>query len=132
MNKYYWNFNENEEFWNKSCPTVEDCIGEARWEKEDEGRNDKYVYIGEVEAHIPFIDTEHLIDNIREQAYEECGEGCDGWLDSLKKEDEEKLEERLNQVFLQWLYETNNKPSFGKFSKVSKYNLETGKESRDE
>ena len=35
------------------------------------------------------------------------------------------LEERLNKVLIDWLGETNNSPSFGKFMKVSKYNLET-------
>lgn len=35
MNKYSWNFNEHEEVWYNSCPTIEDCIEEAKWEKED-------------------------------------------------------------------------------------------------
>ena len=77
------------------------------------------------------VNADYLIDSIREQAYEECGECCEGWLgwlDGLNKEQEEILEERLNKVLIDWLEETNNSPSFGKFMKISKYNLETRKE----
>lgn len=128
MNKYYWNFNEDEEVWHHSYPTIASCIEEAKREKEDREIANKHIFIGEVEPYEPIVYADYLIDSIREQAYEECGEGCDLWLNSLKKEDEEKLEERLNQVFLQWLDESNNKPSFGKFMKINKYCLETGKE----
>lgn len=131
MNKYFWNFDEHDEVWRNSGDTIEECISEAKWEKEYREMAEDYVYIGEIEAHEPEIDIEYLIDNIQEQAYEECGESCEGWLDGLKKEDMKKLEERLNKVFADWLEETKNQPYFGNFAKVSKYNLETGKESED-
>ena len=132
MNKFFWNFNERDEVWNNSCPTVEACIDEAKWEKEDREIAENHVFIGDVEPHKPFIDVEYLIDDIQEQAYEEHGECCEGWLDGLKKEQKEILEGRLNKVLIDWLEETNNSPSFGKFMKISKYNLETGKESEEE
>ena len=132
MSNYFWNFNEHEEIWQNSCPTIEDCIEEAKWEKEYMNMDDEHVYIGEVETHVPFIDVEYLIDNIKEQAWSDCGECCDGWLDGLKIQDEDKLEERLNKVLLEWLEEINGMPGFGRFIKVNKYNLETGKESEGE
>lgn len=132
MNKYFWNFDKHEEVWYNSCPTIEDCIEEAKWEKEDREIAENHVFIGDVEPYKPFIDVEYLIDDIQEQAYEECGECCEGWLDGLKKEQKKILEERLNKVLIDWLEETNNSPTFGKFMKISKYNLETGKESEGE
>jgi len=132
MNKYFWNFDKHDEVWQNSCPTIEDCIEEAKWEKEDREIAENHVFIGEVEPYKPIVYADYLIDSIREQAYEECGECCEGWLDGLKKEQEELLEERLNKVLIDWLVETNNSPSFGKFMKIIKYNLETGKESEEE
>lgn len=131
MNKYSWNFNEHEEVWHNSCPTIEDCIEEAKWEKEDRGLTQNHVFIGEVEPYIPSIDVEDVIDNLGEAAYQECGECSEGWLDGLKKEQKKILEERLNKVFNDWLVETNNSPTFGQFMKISKYNLKTGKESEE-
>lgn len=128
MNKYFWNFDKHDEVWQNSCPTIEDCIEEAKWEKEDREIAENHVFIGEVEPYKPIVYADYLIDSIREQAYGECGECCEGWLDGLNKEQEEILEERLNKVLIDWLEETNNSPSFGKFMKVSKYNLETRKE----
>ena len=128
MNKYYWNFNEDEEVWHNSYPTIASCIEEAKREKEDREIAKNHVFIGEVEPYEPIVYADYLIDSIREQAYEECGECCEGWLDGLNREQEEILEERLNKVLIDWLEETNNSPSFGKFMKISKYNLETGKE----
>lgn len=132
MNKYSWNFNEHEEVWHNSCPTIEDCIEEAKWEKEDRGLTQNHVFIGEVEPYIPSIDVEDVIDNLGEAAYQECGECSEGWIGGHKKEQEKILEERLNKVLIDWLEETNNNPSFGKFMKISKYNLETGKEREGE
>lgn len=129
MNKYFWNFDEHYEVWHNSCNTIEECISEAKWEKNYREMSEDFVYIGEIEQYKPKVDVEYLIENITEQAYEECGESCEGWLDSLKKEDREKLEERLNKVFTDWLEETSNCPCFGNIIKVRKYNLKTEKES---
>ena len=61
MNKYYWNFNEHEEVWYNSCPTIEDCIEEAKWEKEDREIAENHVFIGDLEPYKPFIDVEYLM-----------------------------------------------------------------------
>ena len=128
MNKYFWNFNEHEEVWQNSCPTIEDCIDEAKWEKEDREIAEKHVFIGEVESYKPKIDAEDVIENVIEAAYQECGECSEGWIDSLTKEPIKDLDNMLNQTFLDWLEQNKLLPGFGNFIKVSKYNLETGKE----
>ena len=48
MNKFFWNFNERDEVWNNSCPTVEACIDEAKWEKEDREIAENHVFIGDI------------------------------------------------------------------------------------
>ena len=102
MNKYFWNFDRHDEVWHNSCPTIEDCIEEAKWEKEGREIAENHVFIGEVEPYKPIVYADYLIDSIREQAYEECGECCEGWLDGLNKKQERILEERLNKVFTDW------------------------------
>lgn len=129
MSKYYWNFDKDEEVWNNTEHTIENCINEAKIDCENnELKEQKFVYIGIVQEHVPVIDTENIIDYLREQAYQECGECCEGWLDHIKQEQEQSLEEKLNDALQIWLEETNNQPYFGEITKIKCYDLETGKE----
>lgn len=128
MNKYFWNFNEHEEIWQNSCPTIEDCLDEAKWEKEDREIPQNHVFIGEVEPYIPRIDAEDVIDDLVETAYQDCGECSEAWFNGLTKEQIMDLGNILNETFFDWLDQNKLLPGFGNFIKVSKYNLETGKE----
>jgi hypothetical protein len=121
MSRYYWNFNKDEEVWHNSEDTIEICIEEARLNCE-EGEHE-FVYVGVVENYVPAIDGEYIVDYLREQAYSECGECCDGWLDEV---DEESLETKLNEALQEWLEETKQQPAFGKFSEMYCYELKTG------
>ena len=118
---FYWNFDREEETWNNSGESIKECIEEARLYVEAEDQ--EFVYIGEVTNHVPTIDAERIIDNLIDQAYDECGESSDGWLDGVKTEE---LEEKLNEVLQEWLKKTNQEPTFGKLEKVNRYNLKTG------
>lgn len=118
---FYWNFDREEATWNNSGESIKECIEEARLYAEDEGQ--EFVYIGEVTNHVPTIDAERVIDNLTEQAYYECGECSEGWLDGAKTEE---LEEKLNEVLQEWLKETNQEPTFGKLEKIHRYDLKTG------
>ena len=68
MNKYFWNFNEHEEVWQNSCPTIEDCIEEAKWEKEEIKYVKKFygiiefegISIEEATAFRRFLDTNNI------------------------------------------------------------------------
>jgi len=120
---FYWNFNKDEEVWHNSETSIEACIEEARLNIEDEGQ--EVVYIGELDNYVPSIDAERIIDDLTEQAYDECGECSEGWLDGAETEE---LEEKLNEVLQEWLKKTNQAPSFGKFKEIYCYDLKTGKQ----
>lgn len=126
MNRYYWSFEEEEEVWYNSFQTVKECIEDARYKKRENGYEYDNVFVGEIEKHIPGIDAERLIDDARVRAQFGFGDSSDGWLDSVKREDEEILEKRLNEVFLNWLKETKNEVNFGRFKEVTCYDIETG------
>lgn len=125
MNRYYWSFDKDEEIWNHSEERIEDCIEEA---KLNNWRGCKSVFIGELEDYIPVIDAINIIEELQEEAYNECGECSETWLDAINHKQTESLEERLNDALQKWLEETNNQPNFGKVTKIKCYDLETGKE----
>lgn len=122
--RYYWNFDEKEEVWHNAEDTIEACIEEAKLNNE---KNCKFVFIGEVENHIPVIDPDITIEILQEDAYQECGECSEGWLDNITKEQNDKLEEKLNDALQEWLKETNNIPYFGNCTEINCYEIETGK-----
>lgn len=76
-------------------------------------------------CHVAGVDVLLIIEELQEQAFEECGESADDWLRTTKDQNI-KLEEKMNEVLSVWLEEVNEKPSFGRFSLIEKYNLITG------
>lgn len=126
MKKYYWNLNESDEIWYEWESTIDYCIECAKEMSENEGIYQDTVFIGESYDYVPKIDGALLLENIKDDAWEECGECSDGWLDSIKKHEIESLNKKLEKVFVEWLEESKNKPGFGKFECIHEYNLITG------
>ena len=127
MHKYYWSFNEYDEAWTSGADTIEKCLLDAKLEVEDCDEDILVVYIGIVKQFSPHIYADDIAERLIDQAQDECGDSCDGWLDNFKKGDEELLEEMLNTAFAVWMKETENEPTFGQFDDTWCYNLETGK-----
>ncbi len=127
---YYWSFNEHADLWTDSEETIENCIEQARLDAEDEDFNT--VFIGTIDTHIPTIDAETIIDNLVEQAYEECGECSSGWLDNLPKKNIESLEKKLNATLYKWLEEVKEVVTFGLIEDVKAYDLKTGKQIKED
>ena len=51
---------------------------------------------------VPGIDAELVIERMQETVYEEIGEAADDYLNNIKEEHENELEEKLTQVFTEW------------------------------
>jgi len=68
------------------------------------------IYKGEpVEFnHSDFIDIEHIIDSIKERAFEECDEYADLYLNDLCKDSKKVLKE----IIAEWLNKNTKKPNF--------------------
>ena len=60
---------------------------------------------------IPCIDVDFILENAREQLYDEVGESSDVYLDDATEEQIEELDEQLNEVFYQWHKKYNLEPS---------------------
>lgn len=121
MCEYYWSFDLEEEVWRNSGATVEDCIKEARSICEVDDY--KLVYIGSLQKFGPILDGESIMECLENQAYDECGESSDGWLDEANSQ---SLGEVLTNALSEWLYKENLNPTFGIISDVCCYDLKTG------
>lgn len=69
-------------------------------------------YVGKVERFAPSVDTDRVLEDISENAYDELGEVAEEYLYIVNKEEFKLLENKLNKVLNEWLDETNNHPTF--------------------
>lgn len=69
--------------------------------------------VGEaVKPDIPRINAEWVIEHVAENMFEEVGEVAEDWLTEVSEEDLNKIDKKLNRLFIEWLKETNNMPDF--------------------
>lgn len=110
--EYTWSDNQTDEIWyNDRFDSVEDCIKDAI--KQGRGLGEQ-IAIGICEDYVPHVSVSTLLDQASEDAYEECGEVAEGWPGFGKNgyRDVEKLQEKINKVFNEWLKETDQVPTF--------------------
>ncbi|EGT4600684.1 hypothetical protein DFW26_14650 [Clostridioides difficile] len=71
----------------------------------------KIVYVGKKEeAYIPCVDAENILDYVQDRIDDEFGEFGESWSSYIKDEDEKTLDDRLNEVFENWINEFGYKP----------------------
>lgn len=118
--KYTWEYNDDTELWyNDLFDTVEDCIADAR---------DNYmveigetIAVGEVIPYEPYVMADNILDELEEDAYEECGEVAEDWEAYSWKDDKESLDElsnKLTEIVKQWLKHNGTYPYFYKIKNV--------------
>lgn len=115
MKKYTWNESEKDELWHHDCfDTVEECIKDA---KENYGyKAGETIAVGITEPFVVSIDARDVLERLEEDAYEECGEASEGWLDYKNIG---KLSEKLTECVNEWLKETNQEPGFYRIHSIS-------------
>jgi hypothetical protein len=72
------------------------------------------VYIAVTNPFTPSVNVEHMLEEIEERAYDECGEyGCDWKAFNPKKQDELKeLQSGLDAVLFAWMKKYGYYPGF--------------------
>lgn len=119
--KYTWSNKPNDEIWyNDRFDSIEECIKDAV--ENYERKPGEQIAIGICEDYMPQIDVETMLERAAEDAYEEVGEVAEGWLESEQRKGyvgEEKLQERIDKVFKEWLEETKQVPNFYKIHPLS-------------
>lgn len=119
MNK--WLFEKrNTEIWNTSdeYDTREEAIVAGREYFNDELEDDeKKVFsfcVGQQEPPSFGVNVDSVIENITEHVYSEIGEVSEDWLVKVPKDARERLEDKMNAVFNEWLTEESLQPRFFK------------------
>ena len=109
MEKYTWN-ESDDELWQHDCfDTVEECIKDAK--ENYDYKVGETITVGITEPFVVSVDGSDVLERLEENAYEECGEASERWLDYPYK-DIEKLSKRLTECVNEWLKETNQEPGF--------------------
>jgi len=80
----------------------------------DPKRGDKVFYVGQIKKFKAYVCVDSILEKVAENAYDEVGEFAEGYLEKLTNEEVKLLETSVNEVFLKWMEETNNKPIFFK------------------
>lgn len=75
----------------------------------------------DVSRFLPNIDR--MLEEINEQAYEECGECAEDWLDNLPKEKTQDLEQTVHAAILNWMERHNELPSFWTVEQVQEHEV---------
>ncbi len=68
-------------------------------------------YIGEKVKYLPSISVD-IVEDLISNAEEECGEWTYGWLDNLKSEQIDDLNDKVLDVVYDWLKKYDNMPTF--------------------
>jgi hypothetical protein len=81
-------------------------------------------YVGQVQYYTPCISPEWLIEQIGEMAYDECGEVAEDWLRFVKNEKVKQLGDMINKVFMEWLKDVGEMPTFGSIVNIEEIKIE--------
>lgn len=119
--QWMYNFGD-EEHWNECeyFDTKEEAVDAGR--AEAIAREESEYQVGQIVDFVPRISAYNALEQISEQAYEECGDNV-GDYPFTNKEDQQKLQEMLDEALERWMDKTNNYPTFYKIEKVENLSI---------
>lgn len=112
-----WAYSTNEENYYGSEDTPELALKEAIGDEDDR----EQFFIGQCKAFVPGIRPASIIEQLKEDASEECGEHGDDWLDSVTREQEKELGDLLQMALLAWIQKNKLEPWFYSIHNVREY-----------
>lgn len=113
MKQYAWSRHSDDELWyGGPCDSIRECVEEAQGE--DYEMDDTFA-LGLIERYeVNYDFAQDIVERLCEDAWDEVGEASDGWLDSAKRPELDKLNERILPIVREWLKEIHEEPSFYK------------------
>lgn len=111
MNNDKWMYQlGNSDIWNgEEYETKEEALKEGIKARE----GNELLRIGQQESvGASGIDIDLLIENVAENTIDEFSEVGEGYLDDVTTEHREELEEKLNEVFFEWVNKYGYNPNF--------------------
>lgn len=113
MKQYAWSRRSDDELWyGGPCDSIRECVEEAQGEDYE---MDDTIALGLIERYeVNYDFAQDIVERLCEDAWDEVGEASDGWLDSAKRPELDKLNERILPIVREWLKEIHEEPSFYK------------------
>ena len=113
MKQYAWSRRSDDELWyGGPCDSIRECVEEAQ--DEDYELTDT-IALGLIERYeVNYDFAQDIVERLCEDAWDEVGEASDGWLDSAKRPELDKLNARILPIVREWLKEFHEEPSFYK------------------
>jgi hypothetical protein len=109
----YWEYSE--EF-----DTKEKAIESAKDDEEIDG----YVFVGKkIPVKAQDIDVDNLLENVAINTTDGFDDYADGFLENVSKEHFDELEEKLNNVFFEWMNKHNYNPDWFKVVDIEEIEL---------
>ena len=117
--KYIWEYDETDIWKHDLFDTVEDCILDTKENYLIESGTE--IVVGEAVLWEPYVSAELIIEQLQEDAYEECGEVAGDWYAYNYRKHEKKLDElsdKLTEIIRQWLKDNGTYPNFYRIENV--------------
>lgn len=113
MKQYAWTRRSDDELWyGGPCNSIRECVEEAQYEGFD---LDDTIALGIIERYeVNYDFAQDIVERLCEDAWDEVGEASDGWLDSAKRPELDKLNAKILPIVREWLKEIHEEPSFYK------------------
>ena len=113
MKQYAWSRRSDDELWyGGPCGSIRECVEEAQSEDYE---LDDTIALGLIERYeVNYDFAQDIVERLCEDAWDEVGEASDGWLDSAKRPELDRLNERILPIVREWLKEIREEPSFYK------------------
>ena len=113
MKQYAWSRRSDDELWyGGPCDSIRECVEEAQ--DEDYELTDT-IALGLIERYeVNYDFAQDIVERLCEDAWDVVGEASDGWLDSAKRPELDKLNARILPIVREWLKEIHEEPSFYK------------------
>lgn len=113
--KYTWEYEETDIWQHDLFDTIEDCILDAKENYLVESGIE--IVVGEVVPWEPYVFAGNILENLEENAYDECGEVAEDWYayDCSSEKGRKSLDElsdKLTEIVGQWLKGNGTYPTF--------------------
>lgn len=124
IGKWMYNIGDRDIWTGEEFDTKEQAIIEGKKEIEEESLKYNYFMVGQIEkVEACGIDVDILLEGIAEETTADFSEVGEDYLLDVTDKDKTELEEKLNEVFFEWVKKNKYEPDFFKIENIEKVML---------
>jgi hypothetical protein len=122
--QYTWNTSMDAEWWDYGIfESIEECIEDSKnYEVTDS------IFVGEVEPYEINVDADRVLEDLEQDASDECGEAAEGWCPSydIERTEIDHLSAKLTNIVRAWLKQQNYLPHFYNIINIREVDVNSG------